>query len=166
MFGLNGIEGGLYARAFLDHGSDEASHVVSPDDFSDRLAQEVARHHRYLHGVGLLRIGPRVPRLGVEALREAAISDTRRTDTLCLFPDGSCAVLAPHAAEKQLEIIARRLRATACAIHQESEGVTPAYAAGLAFANNRRIDTDELWLAVNRAYDEARQHAAAFVFAR
>src|SRR6185312_16011491 len=81
--------------------------LVTPEAFRAVVEAEVARHHRYLEGFGLLRMGPKEGERGTDGVREAFETETRRTDTACLLPDGSCALLALHARVKQLELIAQ-----------------------------------------------------------
>ncbi len=140
-------------------------HRVRPEVFRERVEAELARHARYLTGAGILRIGPRRGRLGSEALREAVETETRRTDTVCSYPDGSQAVLAIHADQRALQVLERRLTRVAREIAREQDGSLPDFASGLAAAGDRRLEADELWMAANEAIDDAMETADDAVWA-
>jgi hypothetical protein len=139
--------------------------LLPPEMFRLVLEAEVLRHHRYLHGFGILRIGPRVEGLGVDALRESFETETRQTDSAAALPDGSCALIALSARPEHLEHIARRLCAAAQAIQQEYEDEPATYVVGLAATSDRRVDADEMWQAASRAYGDARARIRTLVIA-
>jgi hypothetical protein len=130
--------------------------VLRPEQFRDRVEAEVARHDRYLQPFGLLRIGCRAGRHGVEALREAVSTEIRRTDAACALPDGSCAVLVLHGGLAQLRTVASRLMATVAEMEREQGDEPTALVAALAPVGDRRVEADALWLSLGRAYGRCR----------
>ena len=136
-------------------GHDRDLHLVTPELFRERVEAEVVRHARYLSGAGILRIGPRRGRLGGDALREAAETETRRTDSVCSYPDGSQAVLAVNADRRAVESLGRRIERVARDIAREKDGSCPDFVSGLAVADDRRLQADELWMAANNALEVA-----------
>ena len=118
---------------------------LRPEAFRTVLETELARHNRYLVPLGLLRIGMRT---GVsEKLHEAVATEIRRTDSVCVLPDGSCALLLLHATEKQLRVVARRLKNVAN---------NPGLVVALLPVEGRREEASLLWLSLCRAYEYAR----------
>ena len=74
----------------------------------------------------------------------------RRTDTVCLLPDGSWALLLLHAGDRQLKIVARRLMTVA---------EDPSVVAALLAVDGRRDEADLLWLSLSRAYEDCKAGA-------
>jgi hypothetical protein len=135
---------------------------VCPEQFGALAEVEAQRHARYLRGYGILRIAPRAGRLGADALREALLTEVRRTDVVCPYPDGSAAVLVREAGHEALETIARRLDFVAREIAAESGAPEPEFVSGAAVAGDRRIGGDELWLAADQAMEASRDEGADF----
>lgn len=144
----------------------EANHLVVPELFRDRVEAETARHARYLSGVGVMRVGLRRGRLGAEALREAVETETRRTDSVCAYPDGSHAILAVNAGRRAMEALARRLDRAARDIARGNGASAPELVTGAAAAEERRVNADELWMAANDALEVAVETASDLTFAR
>ncbi len=141
------------------------SHLMGAEDFFERLGAELVRHGRYLEGVGLLRIAPERGRLGAEALREAVETETRRTDAVCSYPDGSHALLLPRSGHEQLATLARRLDETAREIHGQRGGRPATYVIGAAATENRRLAADELWSMADEALEASQAQSDAPVWA-
>lgn len=138
--------------------------MVGPEELRARVEAESARHFRYLDGFALVRIGPLDSLRGHEALREAIETETRRTDTVCELPDGSYVVLAVRGGEKDAEAIAHRIETVAVEIAALQGEPDVEFIAGVAAAQDRRLDADELWEGVCGAYREAHELGAEVVF--
>lgn len=140
--------------------------LVCPEQFGLLAEAEAQRHARYLRGYGILRIAPRTGRLGADALREALLTELRRTDVVCPYPDGSAAILVREAGKEALETIARRLDFVAREIATDNGAPEPEYVSGAAIAGDRRLGADELWLAADQAMETSRDEGADFAVGR
>ena len=137
--------------------------LLSPESFRERVEAEITRHDRYLIGFGLLRIGPRVRRGGSEALLEAIASEVRRTDSSCSLPDGSCALLALHAGQRELRAIVRRLVDASAEIEREQDNEPTDLIAALYAVRDRRVTAADMWLSLSHAFEQSRTSADAVV---
>ena len=140
-------------------------HFMGAEEFFERLSLELVRHGRYLEGVGLLRIAPERGRLGAEALREAIETETRRTDAICSYPDGSHALILMRAGHEQMATLAQRLSETAREIHGQRGGRPATFVIGAAATENRRLAADELWSMADEALEASQAHANATICA-
>lgn len=136
----------------------EPATFVCPEQFDAFVGMEAQRHARYLRGFGVLRIGPARGRRGAEALRDALETETRRTDSVCPYPDGSAAVLVREADREAIENLANRLRFVAREISTDRDSTSPAFVVGIAAASDRRLTAEEIWSAADEAMARAREH--------
>lgn len=144
----------------------EPGRFVCPEQFQAMVEAEAGRHARHLHGFGVLRISPRHGRMGAGALREALETETRRTDAVCAYPDGSAAVLVVHADAEALEALAHRLEEVAREIAVERGAPSPDYASGAAVTEGRRAGAHELWARADAALESARETSTQLAWAR
>jgi hypothetical protein len=141
-------------------------HVVSPEVFREKVEAEILRYNRYLQPIGLLRIGPRTRHADTTALGECVETEIRQTDTASLLPDGSYALLALHAGERQLRTIARRLMDAAAEIELErGEEPTDLIATFLGI-RDRRVEAQLVWLSLCRAFENCRTGGDTIVCVR
>jgi hypothetical protein len=127
---------------------------------------EVARHDRYLVPFGLVRLGARAGREGVDALQEVVATEVRRTDRACMLPDGSCGLLILHAGPRQLESVAMRLMDAVAEIQREHGDEATALVAAIQAAGDRRVDAGPLWLTLSKMFEKARSGAETVVISQ
>lgn len=120
------------------------SYFLSRKRFGWELAREVQRHRRYLSGLALLRLWTEAPE-HLSALRETLETETRSTDSLCGFADGSFALLAPEVDDTGAQAISERLKEVTVEIGADAGWMINPLV-GLAVAGNRRITADEIWM--------------------
>jgi hypothetical protein len=143
-----------------------APHVVSPELFRERFEAEALRHNRYLEPVGLLRLGPRERHTEKTALAEAFRMEIRQTDSACALPDGSWALLALHAGERQLRVIARRLM-DACGEIERERGDDPSDLIGaLCGIRDTRIEAALVWLSLGHSFESCRAGSETIICVR
>lgn len=133
---------------------------VDHEEFRTRVEAEALRHKRYLVPFSLVRI---IADRGLEgaALDEALATETRCTDTVCRMPDGSRALLLLQADTGEATVVVRRIVEVVKELASDAN-----IRAAVASTAGRRVEADELWLAVSKAFVVALESEAHLVLAR